>query len=76
MNKKNAPKKNKKRGKPKKKKVIRFLKMTNFNLPNSGNIIGWYEEEKTILPKLTLRHRWGKYDDYLSLPYLPFQSKK
>eukprot|EP00924_Labyrinthula_sp_SR-Ha-C_P013272 snap_masked-scaffold_45-processed-gene-0.57-mRNA-1 protein AED:1.00 eAED:1.00 QI:0/0/0/0/1/1/2/0/72 len=64
MNKKNAPKKG---GKPRKKKVIRFLKMTNYNLPNNSNTIGWYEE-KSILPKVILRHRWGKYDGYLSVP--------
>eukprot|EP00924_Labyrinthula_sp_SR-Ha-C_P008137 maker-scaffold_11-snap-gene-4.45-mRNA-1 protein AED:0.49 eAED:0.61 QI:0/0/0/0.75/0/0/4/0/280 len=69
-------KKSKKKGKPKRKNIVRYLKKTNFAIPSSGNTVGWYEEEKDILAKLILKYGCGKYDDYLSLPYLPFRSKQ
>eukprot|EP00924_Labyrinthula_sp_SR-Ha-C_P001013 snap_masked-scaffold_7-processed-gene-10.35-mRNA-1 protein AED:1.00 eAED:1.00 QI:0/-1/0/0/-1/1/1/0/109 len=54
--KKEGTKKSKKRGKPKRKNIIRFLKKTKFVLSNAGNKIGWYEEEKDILAKLILKY--------------------
>eukprot|EP00924_Labyrinthula_sp_SR-Ha-C_P007801 snap_masked-scaffold_28-processed-gene-3.22-mRNA-1 protein AED:1.00 eAED:1.00 QI:0/-1/0/0/-1/1/1/0/92 len=63
-------------GKPRRRNIIRFLKKTNFSLPDVGNTIGWYEEEKDILAKLILKYGCGKCEDYLSFPYLPFCSKQ